>query len=215
VPSDTSRRWWPAAYLLCSAAAALPLLVTYRLPMADLPQHAVQLTVWKFLDHPCYRFADFYEINWLTPYLLGTFVMHAVAMAMPVQAALKLVIYLTILAIPLALRRIADLSALDPWFALLGFPLGFGFTFYWGFVNFNIVIPLVILLLLHCCRASSLSPRSVIITAVSALFIAISHALAYGFAVILTVPMLVLRRLWWQAAAVLAPLPLLLAWVMR
>lgn len=211
----TARRWWFASFVLCSAAAAVPLLITYRLPMADLPQHAVQLTVWKYLYDSCYLLRDSYEINWLTPYLLGTFVMHVVAMVMPVHAALKLVVYLTLIAIPLVLRRIAEFSGIDPWIALIGFPLGFGFTFYWGFVNFNIVVPVVLLLLVYGCRMSKQSAGAITVTALFAVFIAISHALVYAFSLVVVAPTMLARRLWWHAAAMLAPVPLLLAWVVR
>ncbi len=209
------RGWWAGAFVLCSLASAVPLLITYRLPMADLPQHAVQLTVWKHFYDTCYLFHDFYEINWLTPYLLGTFVMHVVAMAMPVHAALKLVVYLTLIAIPLVLERIAEFAGLDPWIALIGFPLGFGFTFYWGFVNFNVVIPAVLLLLLYLCRISRQNAGAVAVTALFAVFFGISHALVYAVSVVVAVPMMLVRRLWWHAAAMLAPMPLLLAWVVR
>ncbi|HSP14804.1 MAG TPA: hypothetical protein VLV78_08640 [Thermoanaerobaculia bacterium] len=183
--------------------------------MADLAQHAVQLTVWKYLDHPCYRFAEFYQINWLTPYLLGTFAMRVVAMAMPVHTALKLVVYAALIAVPLVLRRIAEFSGIDPWIALIGFLIGFGFTFYWGFANFNIVIPLVLFLLPYCCRIVRQTAATVGATALLALFIAVSHALACAFAVIVAVPTMLFRRLRWHAAAMLTPVPLLLAWIIR
>ncbi len=204
------RTWW-IAYAVCAAAAAIPLLITYRLPMADLPQHAVQLTVWKFLDRPCYGFRALYDVNWRTPYLLGMLVLHAVAAFVRVQTALKIVVYATIVAVPLVLERITRLFRLDPWIALLAFPLGFGFTFYWGIVNFNIVMPLVALLLWDCSRDEISTVKSLLVAAL----IAVAHGMAYGLALIVTVPMLLVRRMWRPAIAILVPLPFLLLWVAR
>ena len=203
---------WRIAFAVCAAAAAIPLLVTCRLPMADLPQHAVQLTVWKFLSHPCYRFVDTYELNWATPYLLGTVVMRVIAAFLSVHATLKVVVYISILLLPLVLKRIAAFSGADPWLALLGFPLAFGFSFYWGFINFSLVVPLALLLILTASRAAGEGGKTAKLMFLSAL-LAAAHALAYMFTIVMTLPLLVWRRLWRQAIVTLLPLPVLLFWV--
>src|SRR5687768_980769 len=106
---STERRW-NVVFALCALAAAIPLVITYRLPMADLPQHSMQITVWKYFDDACYRFRDLYEINWFTPYLLGTAAMRIVAAVFSVPAALKIVTWLSIIALPLVMRRLADFA---------------------------------------------------------------------------------------------------------
>ena len=202
---------WRTAFAVCAAAAAIPLLVTYRLPMADLPQHAVQLTVWKFFSDACYRFGDTYELNWATPYLLGTVAMRAIAAFLSVHATVKLVVYVTILLLPLILKRIAEFSGVDPWLALLGFPLAFGFSFYWGFLNFSLVVPLALLVILTASRAAAEGGRSAKLGILS-MVLAAAHALAYVFAILIALPLLAWRRLWRQVVAILLPLPILLLW---
>ncbi len=211
---------WRVAFVICAAAAAVPLLVTYRLPMADLPQHAVQLTVWKYFDHDCYRFRDLYEINWFTPYLLGTTLMRVVAGVVSVHAALKFVVFATILLFVLVLRRFTDFAGVDPWIALLGFPLSFGFSFYWGFVNFNVAVPIGLILILTIVRTSEGEKVGVIRVALLALLVAAAHALLYGLTLIIAGPLLLVRAfrqkgLWLHVAALCAPMPLLALWIVK
>src|SRR5476651_1310309 len=191
---DSPRAWW-IAFTVCAVAAALPLLTTYRLPMADLPQHAVQLTVWKYYNDLCYRFADTYVINWATPYLAGVFVMHMVAAVLSVSVALKLIVYLTILALPLAFKRFADFRGLDPFLALVAFPLSFGYSFYWGFINFNFATPIVLLLLLYVCRAAERGEGETPQIALLAVIVALAHGLAYVFALVISGPVLLIRAI--------------------
>jgi hypothetical protein len=216
---DPPRAWW-IAFAVCAVAAALPLLTTYRLPMADLPQHAVQLTVWKYYSDICYGFADTYFINWATPYLGGVFVMHVVVAILSVSAGLKLIVYLTILALPLAFKRIADFRGLDPFLALLAFPLSFGYSFYWGFINFNFATPIVLLLLLYVCRAAERGEGESPQIAFLAIVVALCHGLAYAFALVICGPLLFLRvirkpTLWRPLAALLAPVPVLAVWAVH
>lgn len=217
----SDERRWRMAFAFCALAAAIPLLVTYRLPMADLPQHSMQVTVWKYFDDPCYRFRDSYEINWFTPYLLGTSVMRVVASVFSVAASLKIVTWLSIVALPLVMRRLTDFVGVDRWLSLLGFPISFGFSFYWGFINFTLTAPLAILLLLVVCCGVEDGRRAAEKILILSFVIATAHALVYLFAVLISAPPLLLRLRgrrsggWLQLASLLAPVPLLAFWTIR
>ncbi|MEO8382468.1 MAG: hypothetical protein ABI779_22605 [Acidobacteriota bacterium] len=129
------RAYW-IAFAACAIAATIPLLVTGVLPMADLPEHMAQVAIWKHFDDACQRFSDVYEIRLATPYLAGSAITAAFATVLTVSAATKATVWLCIMLLPLALRPLLRHTGADPWLSLLGFPLAFGYSFYWGFLNF-------------------------------------------------------------------------------
>src|SRR6187431_2750194 len=84
-------------WLLCIAFALTALVAgTFAyfayLPMVDLPQHAAQLSAWIHLDDPNYGFAEQFEINWRTPYLLGYLLARPMVPLVGIVGALKLVV---------------------------------------------------------------------------------------------------------------------------
>ena len=132
---------------MLSAAAGAFLLPTRFLPLTDLPQLAAQLSILVHLDDPGWGFSEQFERNLATPYLF----VHALALPLVplcgVVGALRVVVWLGVIAYPLALVPATRVGRLDPFWALLGFPAAFGFSFWFGFVNFVLVTPLAILFL--------------------------------------------------------------------
>ena len=179
-PMSSSQRW-VIAYSLCAAASLLPFLVTYRMPMADLPQHAAQIALWRSFTVPCYGFSATYEINWLTPYVLPYVAVRLLAAFTTVNTALKLFTFLAVLALPLGIRAATDYARLDPSIALLGFPLAFGFAFYWGFFNFLSVVPLGIGFVIQALRLrDEPSRRRAALLGALSLILLLSHALVFA-----------------------------------
>ena len=127
--------------------AGLILLPTRYLPLTDLPQHAAQLSILMHLNDPDWGFSDQFELNLATPYLL----VHALAVPLVplcgVVGALRTVVWLGVIAYPLALVPVTRVGRLDGFWALLGFPAAFGFAFWFGFINFTLVTPLAVLFL--------------------------------------------------------------------
>jgi hypothetical protein len=66
--ADDRRRFW-STFALCAAMALVSIWCVKYLPMVDLPQHAVQISIWKNLHDPRYGFADYFELHYFTPYV--------------------------------------------------------------------------------------------------------------------------------------------------
>jgi hypothetical protein len=136
-------------WLLC-VAATLAGVVTWLffrfeyLPMVDLPQHAAALSEWVHLHDPSYGFADQFELNWRTPYLLSYLVARPFVPVLGVLGALKLVVLLSVLGNVAAYWWLLRSVGQDEWLCLLALPLSFGFSFYFGFTNFLLGTPFIL-----------------------------------------------------------------------
>src|SRR6185295_4237474 len=146
---------------LLSIAATLAAVVTWvffhftYLPMVDLPQHAAALSEWVHLDDPGYGFADQFEINWWTPYLLSYLLARPFVPLLGVLGALKLVVLLSVLGTVAAYWALLRSVAQDEWLCLLALPLSFGFSFYFGFTNFLIGTPFILVSLVLALKYSA------------------------------------------------------------
>ena len=183
------RGYW-IAFAVCAAAATAPLLVTGTLPMADLPEHMAQVAIWKHYGDPCHRFAEFFELHYATPYLLGYVITRVLATVLTVTAATKAVVWLSIVLLPLAIRALLRRGGADPWLSLLGFPLAYGYSFYWGFLNFALATPLCIL---YVALLFDTRPRA---RTLLGLLLMGSHALLFAFCTAVTVAVAMVRRSW-------------------
>lgn len=115
------------------------------LPSADLPQHAAQLGLFRSLGDPAFAYAGQFELNYFTPYLLAYLVAGAFALVLPVAAAVKATLQLALVGWVWASWRFQRRVGGDPWWCLLAFPLFFGFSFLWGFLNYLLAVPLALL----------------------------------------------------------------------
>jgi hypothetical protein len=82
-----------------------------------------------------------------------------------------------------AYLSLARAAGQDPWLSLLAFPLGLGFSFYFGFLNFLLATPLVlacVTLALHYGRSPSLRAGLRLSLALALSFL--THALAFAVA---------------------------------
>jgi hypothetical protein len=183
------RAYW-IAFAICAVAATVPLLMTGVLPMADLPEHMAQITIWKHFRDDCHRFSEVYEFRWATPYLLGSAITAALATLLTVSAATKVTVWLGIMLLPFALRALLRRTGADPWLALLGFPLAYGYSFYWGFLNFLLAIAIGIFFLSILLDRR---PRPLASTLLSLLLIG-AHAIVFLFCAVVAVLVAVVRR---------------------
>jgi hypothetical protein len=146
---------------LLSVAATLAAALTWvffhfeYLPMVDLPQHAAALSAWVHLDDPSYGFADQFELNWWTPYLLSYLFARPFVFALGVLGALKLVVLLSVLGTVAAYWWLLRSVEQDEWLCLLALPLSFSFSFYFGFTNFLLGTPFIIATLVLALKYSA------------------------------------------------------------
>jgi len=136
-------------WLLCIAFALTAVVAgTFAyfayLPMVDLPQHAAQLSAWIHLDDPNYGFAEQFEINWRTPYLLGYLLARPMVPLLGIVGALKFVVLLAALGTLAVYWWLLRTLKQEEWLCLLALPLTFGFSFYFGFINFLLATPLIL-----------------------------------------------------------------------
>lgn len=168
------------------------LLFGFRyLPMVDLPQHAAQLSSWVHLDDPRFGFREQFTVNFRTPYLLAYVLARPFVPLLGVLGALKLVIFLAANATFAAYLYLLRSVEQDPWLSLLAFPLTFGFSFYFGFINFLLATPLVIVavaLALRYGREPTVRGglRLAFVLALSFLTHALAFAAALGAAFLIT-----------------------------
>lgn len=212
-------RGYVAALLVCAILCLLPIWLFDYLPMVDLPQHAQQLAIWQHWDDPAYGYQQHLELNWRTPYLLPNALVYLLATVLPAITAFKVWISLAILAIPLATRRLLDESGGDSWWAFLAFPVGFSFSFYWGFFNFVLATPAALFFLLCAVRYSKEPNRARglgIFLFLNILFV--GHVLLFGLGGLIGGLLVLARARDWRVALTrlvpyLASLPVVLAWL--
>lgn len=139
----------PLLYLLLlGALLSLFLLWGFDpLPVVDLPQHAAQIALLFTIDDPGFPFHGQYQLNYFTPYLLAYLLAAAFALVLPIPLALKATLTLIGGLWLWALWRFLRCFGTHPSWVLLAFPLFFGLSFLWGFLNYLLAVPLVLLLL--------------------------------------------------------------------
>jgi hypothetical protein len=198
------------------AALAVLLLVVLLsavdLPLVDLPQHSLQIANWLRIDQGQAGARDL-ELNFRTPYLLAYPIVRVLCAVLPVLTSLKLVLWLSVTLQALALRKLCERLGHDPWLGLLGYPLGLGYSFCFGFVAFCAALPLVywaFAQLVAQREAPSVRRGSWLALTLGLLLVA--HGVALAFFVAVAGPLLLWGggKLWQRVWPLLSP-PLLAA----
>jgi hypothetical protein len=187
-------------------------LGAHDLPLVDLPQHAWQLSSWLRIDAHDPATADL-ELNFRTPYLLAYPVARLLASFLPVVTALKLTFGASVVLQAVTLRRLCQALGHDQWLGLLGFPLGLGYSFCWGFVAFCAALPLANLAFAQV-EQHRLEPsfRSAGVLAATLSLLLVAHGVAFGFLMAVLAPLLLFGRgRWWLRLLPLLGPPLLAA----
>lgn len=203
----TSR--WPE--LALSLLLLLLLLGAKELPLVDLPQHALQLANWLRLDAGEPGALAELELSFRTPYLLAYPVLRALCEVTAVLTALKLVFWGSIVLQAITLRRLCVKLGYGAELGLLGFPLGMGYSFCFGFVAFCAALPLVYAAFeLAVAHREAPRVRSGAGLALVLSLLLVAHGVALGFWFLVGAPLLAWGSgRWWQRAWPLAAPPLL------
>ena len=124
---STSRRDW-LILLAASILATIPVWIPTFPPMTDLPQHGAQIALLREMLHPQqFAFAGDFDINWFTPYLFGYMLAYVLVPLIGIVAAIKTVVSLALVALPLSTALIMRETGTDRRWALLAIPAMYGF----------------------------------------------------------------------------------------
>ncbi len=197
VPAAPHPRAFAVTTALLALLAAAPLWAFAFLPMQDLPQHLFQAQA---LAHAgtAQPWSDWYEVAWRPgPYASFYLLVAPLAGLLGVQGAARCFLSLAVVATAgyLWVERRSRPEAEPPWALLLLFPLGFSQTYYLGFANFVVAVPLLLFALrshaLHLAEAQAGRRRWVAhAAAVSAVF------LTHPYVLIVYVAIVAARTVW-------------------
>jgi len=207
--------------LAASLLGTIPVWIPTFPPMTDLPQHGAQIALLRAMLHPGFAFASYFDIQWFTPYLFGYLLAYALVPFVGIVAACKIVIALSLVALPLATALIMKETGTDRRWAILAIPAMYGFSYHWGFLNFLVAAPIgLVFLWLTLRHAKQPTLGRAIALAVTIVALFFCHALIcvfFGFiagCILLwsgkSIPNAVLRAL--PLAAVV---PIAILWTLR
>jgi hypothetical protein len=190
-----------SAFWLIVALAGATFWLTPHPPMADLPQHAGQIALWRDLVLGNSKWQAWFSVNYLTPYLVGNCIALLLSFALPVTAALKLVLTLSYLgfvgACVLLRRWMGGDSRLD-WLFVPGF---FGLAYAYGFFPFLVGLPVGVLFIALAWRyAERPAVGSGVRLGLAGVMLFFSHGLVFVLANLIGVALLALR---WRSIATL------------
>jgi len=135
----------PLRLALAGALWVLPLWLVRYLPMVDYPQQLAAAAILRFYDDPARALRQTYEIVLLRPQGLFEMLAAGFGFLMPIEAAGKLVLSLSLIAVPLAAALLCRRTGRPAWYALLALGVTYNEAFAWGFVDNLLAYPLVLL----------------------------------------------------------------------
>ena len=122
----------------------LPLWLTHRPPLQDLPQHAAAVQILSHYWDSSWHFRDFFTIHLgRTQYLTVYLAAWPFARIFGALWAMKFIVALTWVLTPLSVVALLRAIGKDGWLALLVMPLTYNAHAITGFVNFIAAIPLM------------------------------------------------------------------------
>ncbi len=186
--------------------------------MVDLPLHAAQVASIKHFNDPAFGFSQQFKLNLFTPYLTGIYAALLLSYPFGVFYAIKIMVTLALLGIPVSLYLLLKETDGDPWLSLIGFPLGFSMSFFWGFLSYQVAVPIGIFMVALAWRHSE-QPN--IKTALALLICCFFLFFSHGMVLMVCGPIsfLVLffsyplKTAWKRVFPIMLPLPLILAWL--
>lgn len=140
-----------ASALLMTLACLWPIWYYRFLPMQDYPQHLFLAHVIATYDDPGFNWAQYYHVNLqLAPYSLEYWIMRALGAITSTETAGKLFLSLYVVLMGFLVLRTTRQMPVEhtPWALLLVFPLVFNQTYFLGFQNYLLSLPLLFLALL-------------------------------------------------------------------
>jgi len=131
-----------SAFIFCSILALIPIWSFSYVPMVDLPLYADMARIFRDYPGPHSEWSALIEVRWASPYMLTIALSGWLAKIMPLLVALKLLISMAVLALPLSIFILLRELNRERWWALAGFLLAFGFPFFWGLLHYMFALPI-------------------------------------------------------------------------
>jgi len=125
----------PPGYLLCAPLALFAIWGHRYPPGIDMPQHANTMRLWLELHGGPAEYGTLYQTNLFTPYVLTYLLAYPFAKLFGGLIAIKVILTVTALAMPLTMSQWLRTLGGDRHMALLAFPILFGFAYVWGFLS--------------------------------------------------------------------------------
>jgi hypothetical protein len=122
------------APLAAGLALALPVILARYPPMGDLPLHEAIVGVLRHYGDPKYFPEGLYQLNLGEPNQLFYVPAYLVSWVASTATAVKIVVAMAVLSIPLCAARFADYVGVTRWAAVVVSALGLGWMFFWGLV---------------------------------------------------------------------------------
>jgi hypothetical protein len=194
----------------------LPLLVTRFLPGLDLPLHLSLVdAVAKSMTEGTPQHA-LYEAHFSpSGYFAYYFLLYQLGKLCSLQLAHRLIIGVTIAALPLACLRLSRALGIASFPSLLAFPLAYNMPLHYGFVSFACSIPIMVFFVAQTTvvlRAQRLIPIDIGLLSALGLLLYLCHVQTYGLSLVIACALCLVPGSLWSArvAVFLSILPSLI-----
>jgi hypothetical protein len=143
--SPPPRDRWALWLWLAGAVWLLPLWLISFPPMVDYPQQLAAAAIIRFYGDPARALQKTFELVLLRPQGLFELVTAAFALVLPIDAAGKLTVSLSMITIAPCVVLLCRRTGRPGWYAFLALAVTYNTAFYWGFVDNLVAYPLVLL----------------------------------------------------------------------
>lgn len=130
--------------LALAALWVAPLWVVVFPPMVDYPQQLALSAILRWYDDPVRGFSETHELALAAPHGLFELLVAGLAWAVPINAAGKALVSLSLLAVGGAALAVCRRTGRPAVYALLALALTYNYSFYWGFVDNLLAYPLLL-----------------------------------------------------------------------
>jgi len=166
-----------------------------HLPLADLAQHAAQVALWHDLLRGSSKWQALVEVNYSTPYWLGSGLALLLSFVVPVGTALKIVLMLSFwgfVAGSVSLRRRLGADPRLDWLSVTPF---FGLGWLYGFFPFLVALPvgMAFIVLAQGYARAPTRQRAILLLALG-MVLFFAHGLVFVFAIAVGAAFLVVHR---------------------
>lgn len=165
-------------------------------PMVDLAQHAGQIALLKDWISGDSTWKSLFQINLLTPYLVGYGAGLLLSFFMPVVVAMKVLLSFAYVSSVLLWKSIGRSLNSDPSLDWLAIPSFFGFCYYWGLFTFLISTPICLAFLYYANQYSTKkAPQQGFVIGFAGFALLVAHGLSFALGWSIGVALLVMQHI--------------------